>query len=290
MLGNAEPWSPNGGARRLGATRFTDVRYVDETGSTNADLLVAARGGSKGPVVLVTGHQTAGRGRQDRSWFDEPGDSLLVSVLVTAERSWAELVPLATGLAATRAVDRYLGSLTDATTGGGRPPEAVALKWPNDLLVPSLEERKLAGILVESTPGPESGSLAVVIGMGLNIRWSSEPPAEVRRRATTLAAVTRELAGTVLPDDAPTGLLVEYLRALDDALTTLAGPDGRQATIADYRRRCVTVGRTIDLVTPTGEIAGLAVGIGEGGELLVESADGTVRAATAGDAHHRRST
>ncbi|MGB5755300.1 MAG: hypothetical protein WBM50_00165, partial [Acidimicrobiales bacterium] len=57
----------------LNATRFTSIRTTAETGSTNADLLAeAARGAAEGNV-LVTDHQTAGRGRQRRSWHDEPG-------------------------------------------------------------------------------------------------------------------------------------------------------------------------------------------------------------------------
>ncbi|MDH3299851.1 MAG: biotin--[acetyl-CoA-carboxylase] ligase [Acidimicrobiia bacterium] len=271
---------------RWSGSRFADVRYAAETGSTNADLLEAARGGTTGPLVLVTGHQKAGRGRQDRTWFDEPGDSLLVSVLVTAERAWADLVPLAAGLAAERAVNGYVIS-SAADTGRVPPHDTAALKWPNDVLVPALDERKLAGILVESTNGASPGTLAVVIGMGLNLRWSSEPPAEVRLRATTLTAAARAVAGITLPDDVRSHLLGEYLIALDAALETLAGPDGRAHTVARYRRRCLTVGRSLELTTSSEAITGRAVGIGDGGELRVELADGTVRSVTAGDAHHR---
>lgn len=287
MLANAEPWMPDRSGEPWGTSRFTDIRYLPETGSTNADLLVAARSGASGPVVLVTGHQTAGRGRQDRTWFDEPDDSLLLSVLITAERMWADLVPLATGLAAVEAVNAYVDSLSTAVAPDDSLRSA-ALKWPNDVLVPPLDERKLAGILVESTAGAQPDTLAVVIGMGLNLRWSSEPPADVARRATTLTAVARKVAGTDLSDEAPVDLLGEYLVALDAALTTLAGPDGRAATIAEYRSRCLTVGRPIDFSTPTEEIAGKATDIGGGGELMVETANGVIRAVTAGDAHHRR--
>lgn len=285
MLTNAEPWLPNDGAEPWAGSRFADVRFVAETGSTNADLLAAARDGMTGPLVLVTAHQRAGRGRQDRSWFDEPGDSLLVSVLITADRAWADLVPLAAGLAAERAVNRFLNSV--AVAAGGDLHDLVALKWPNDLLVPALDERKLAGILVESTSSTTPDSLAVVIGMGLNLRWSSEPPDEVRQRATTLTAVTRRLAGATPPTDVRARLLGQYLAALDAAVGALAAPGGRSATVEEYRGRCLTLGHAVQLTTPSEEIVGRAVGIGDGGELLVESADGAVRSVMAGDAHHR---
>ncbi len=287
MLANAEPWTTNGEPVLSNGSKFTDVRYLPETGSTNADLLAAARAGLPGPVVLVTGHQTAGRGRQDRDWFDEPGDSLLVSVLVTADRAWADLVPLATGLAAVDAVNRYVGRAAPTESPVTAEDTVAALKWPNDVLVPPLEERKLAGILIESTAGSEPSSLAVVIGMGLNLRWSSPPPADVSDRATTVEAILQHRAGVGLPDDCRSILLGGYLSALDRMLATLAGPDGRRVVVTAYRRRCLTVGRSVELVTPTELVSGRAAGIGEGGELLVETDDGTTRAVTAGDAHHR---
>jgi BirA family biotin operon repressor/biotin-[acetyl-CoA-carboxylase] ligase len=63
-------------------TRFTDVRWVEETGSTNRDLLSEAAAGAPEGIVLVADHQTAGRGRLDRSFVAPPGASLLVSVLL----------------------------------------------------------------------------------------------------------------------------------------------------------------------------------------------------------------
>ncbi len=286
MLANAEPWLPNGDLERLRGSRFTDVRYVVETGSTNADLLAAARDGLRGPTVLVTGHQTAGRGRQDRAWFDAPGNSLLVSVLLTAATDWADLVPLAAGLAAVRAVDALSVSSLDSLAADRDAVDAVALKWPNDVIVPSLAERKLAGILVESTT--VAGGLAVVIGMGLNLKWSAEPPPDVAERAATLEGLMGQAWPGSTPADIGRNLLGRYLVALDAALTVLAGSGGRSTTIGDYRHRCVTVGRDVSLDTPTGPITGRAVGIGDGGELLVETSDGSIRPMTAGDAHHRR--
>ncbi len=109
---------------RLVGTRFTEVRWVDETGSTNADLLSAAAEGAGEGLVLVADHQTAGRGRLDRTWEAPPGSSLLVSVLlrpaVTVDDAF--LVMSAAGVAAVDACHDVAGL---------RP----GLKWPNDLVV-----------------------------------------------------------------------------------------------------------------------------------------------------------
>ena len=67
---------------RVAGTVFGPVRFVGTTGSTNADLLAEARAGAPEGLVLVADHQTAGRGRQGRSWVAPPGAALLASVLL----------------------------------------------------------------------------------------------------------------------------------------------------------------------------------------------------------------
>ena len=101
------------------------VEQVAETGSTNDDLVAAARHGAPSGTVLVTDHQTAGRGRLGRRWEAPPGASLLVSVLVRPSAAAAQRLHGATqavGLSAQAAC---------ADVAGFRPD----LKWPNDLLV-----------------------------------------------------------------------------------------------------------------------------------------------------------
>src|SRR5262249_9172267 len=106
--------------RALERTRFSNVRWVDETGSTNADLTAAARAGACDGTVLVADHQTAGRGRADRVWTAPPGSSLLLSVLLRPSAAFAPFAGMAVGVAATDGIA--------AATG-----VQVRLKWPNDL-------------------------------------------------------------------------------------------------------------------------------------------------------------
>lgn len=265
-------------------TRFSAVTHVVETGSTNADLLAAAAQGEPEGAVRVTDHQTAGRGRQGRSWQDEPGNSMLMSVLLRPPAAVAPLVPLISGLAVTDGVNHLLA--------GPDSPEPVpvraALKWPNDVLVPELGERKLCGILAEATtagatdggmvgrPSPGGGRMVVVSGMGLNIRFSSPPPDEIAQRAATL----EELAGHPVDRwDVVAAVLTHFERWLTVAE---AGP---AAVLDAYRGRCLTVGRTVRMQTATGVLEGVASAVADSGGLVIDTADGPVTV-TAGDAHH----
>ncbi len=145
------------------------VSYVTETGSTNADLLVSAAAGAPDRSVLVADHQTAGRGRLERTWDAPPRANLLVSVLFRTgfDPSNPHALTQIVAIAAARTVERLTAAV----------PE---LKWPNDLLV---GDAKLAGILAQaSTTGADH---AVVVGIGLNLGWA--PPGAAR-----LAGVSRD--------------------------------------------------------------------------------------------------
>lgn len=129
------------------------VSVVDETGSTNADLLAAAAAGAPDRSVLVALHQTSGRGRLDRRWEAPPGANLLVSLLLRHVPEHPHVLTQRVGLAAVAACAEVAGA-------------KAALKWPNDLL---LDGVKLAGVLAQAQLG---ASPAVVVGLGLNVGWA----------------------------------------------------------------------------------------------------------------------
>ena len=133
------------------------VEVVEETGSTNADLLATALE-RPDRSVLVARHQTAGKGRLDRRWDAPPGANLLVSFLFRDVPSDPGELMRRIALAAVDACASVAGV-------------DVTLKWPNDLMV---GERKLAGVLAERHPeGP------VVVGLGLNVGWAPDGAARL---------------------------------------------------------------------------------------------------------------
>ena len=129
-------------------------------GSTNAWARDLAGAGAPHGTLVTADAQTAGRGRQGRSWVASPGDALLMSLLV---REVDPLLPLAAAVAVCESV----------------APLEAAVKWPNDVWLG--ERRKVAGILLEGRP--QEGW--AVVGIGLNVRTREVPP-ELRSTATSL--------------------------------------------------------------------------------------------------------
>ena len=237
------------------------VRYVAETRSTNADLL----GDVDGPTgeVLVTDHQTAGRGRLDRRWEEPAGASVMFSLRLRPHLppgAWGWL-PLVTGIA-----------LVDAVRAVA-PGVRAGLKWPNDVLLGD-GDRKTAGILVEAR-GP-----VVVIGAGCNVAQTLDQlPVPT---ATSLALEGVEVDRSVL--------LREVLTGLATGVTALerAGGDAVAAGLhAAYTDRCVTLGRDVTVTRPGDEVTGRAVRIDPGAGLVLATAAGEATV-VAGDVTHVR--
>jgi BirA family biotin operon repressor/biotin-[acetyl-CoA-carboxylase] ligase len=209
------------------------VRLLGEAGSTNA----VASGSPERNLVVIAEHQTAGRGRLDRTWETPTGAALTFSAVFdpVVEAVWWPVIPLAAGIAVARAI--------------GSP---ARLKWPNDVV---LGEEKVSGILVErlaTTPA------YAVIGIGINVdQRREELPVET---ATSLA-----LAG--VPRDR-TELFGQVLHELRFALVSLArDPHG---VVGQYRGLSATLDRRVRVDLPGGEVLeGTALDIDDHGALVV---------------------
>lgn len=244
------------------------VEVLEETPSTNAEVAERARAGAPEWTVVVTEHQTRGRGRLDRTWETPAGSALTFSVLlrpIVPAPQWPWL-PLLTGYAVTKALvaDGY----------------AAGVKWPNDVLIRSgTEERKVCGILVERVETPDGP--AAVVGIGLNTGMTPEElPVPT---ATSLAIEKGEQ-----PDR--TGLLLLLLGTLAEAYDAwqLGGDAAAARLQTSYSESCVTVGRQVRAELPGGAVLeGEAVRVDESGRLVVRTSDGET-AVGAGDVVHVR--
>lgn len=240
------------------------VEVVEAAPSTNAALAERARAGEQPGLVLVTEHQTAGRGRLDRAWETPARSSLTFSVLLRPDvpaTSWSWL-PLLTGYAVQAAL-------------ADRLPD-VALKWPNDVLVDdgSGAGRKVCGILVERVETAD-GPMAVV-GVGINVDQTlDELPVAT---ATSISLETGEPVER-------TGLLGQVLGSLHGLQGLLDDVDSLRVA---YAHVCVTLGRTVDVHLPGGDVRrGEALDIDATGALVVGTDDGAFTVA-AGDVVHVR--
>jgi BirA family biotin operon repressor/biotin-[acetyl-CoA-carboxylase] ligase len=146
------------------------------TDSTNARAHALASRGAPHGTVITAAEQSAGRGRQGRTWTAPAGRALLCSVVI---REPPRLLPLAAGVAVAELVDSVA------------PGEGAKLKWPNDVLVAG---RKVAGILVEGRPQEHWA----VVGIGLNVALRDEDlPPELRERAGTLGLAPEAVEPTL---------------------------------------------------------------------------------------------
>lgn len=218
-----------------------------------------ARAGAGEGLVAVAEHQTAGRGRLGRQWVAPPGASLLMSILLrpALEPERLHLVTAAVALAAAEAVQ---------VAAGFRP----GLKWPNDLVVSAPEgDRKLAGVLAEAALP------AVVVGIGINVSWPPELPAEL----AAIATAANHVAGRPVDREVVLGAL-------------LAGLDGRygrwEEVAVEHRACCVTIGRDVRVELAGETFHGRAVDVSEDGHLVVDPGNGPLRTVSAGDVIHLR--
>lgn len=160
-----------------------EIEYYQRLESTNEESFELIEEGCGEGTIIVTDHQTSGKGRQGRSWFSAPGKGLAFSIILIPETplNQSGLLSLAAGIAVAQAIEQF-----------GLEP---TLKWPNDIL---LNRKKCGGILVESKVQSDV-MVNAVIGIGINVNESSSDFGdEIQEMATSIAiekanSVQREL-------------------------------------------------------------------------------------------------
>jgi BirA family biotin operon repressor/biotin-[acetyl-CoA-carboxylase] ligase len=242
------------------------IEVLAETGSTNADLITRAAAEDVDGTVLVAERQTAGRGRNGRSWSAVPGTQVTMSVGINAatipNEAWG-WIPLVAGLAVVDAVEATAG-----VTAG--------LKWPNDVLARPPAHGKLAGILAEvAAPAP-----TIVVGIGLNVSLTADELPDPG--ATSLVILGGRPTGRVQVIGA---LLGELARRID-GLRASHGADA--ALIDEYTSRSLTLGSRVRAMLPGGrDVTGAARDIDDQGRLRIDT-DGGPFVVSAGDIVHLR--
>ena len=240
-----------------------ELRCFDELDSTNNYLKTqtAAPDGT----AAVADSQTAGRGRMDRSFQSPKGRGIYLSVLLRPPLPPERLLPVTAlaGVAVCAAVERVCGV---------RP----GLKWPND---PVLNGKKLCGILTEMSLEAETGRVqSLVLGIGVNVGQGPEDfSPEVREMATSLLQALGQ------PVSRPR-LTAALLEELDRAYAALLAGD-LSAYLAAYRRDCVNLGKTVQLIPFGGGERETAQAVDVDGEfsLVIRGSGGRERTVRSGE-------
>ena len=252
-------------------------RHYRRTESTNDRARELAAAGAPHGTVVTAAEQTAGRGRQGRSWTAPAGKALLYSAIVRPLDERHLMLPLAVPLAVCAAAEEL------------RPGTECKVKWPNDVW---LEERKLAGVLIEARP--QDGW--AVLGIGLNLSMATEEfPPELRETATSLFDPgtspsdsseggrdrgRRSLPAVAPPTPIPTALPAS--KVLSRHLEHWVEAD-QTTVLSSWRKRDALRGR--EVAWDSG--SGVADGVDDRGYLLVLTADGDRVALGAGEVHLR---
>lgn len=227
-------------------------------GSTNDEVRALAEAGAPDGTVMLAERQTAGRGRQGRS-FASPAGNLYASFLLRPAISPVVAPQLS-----------FVAAVALAETLGGFLPGGVraCLKWPNDVLV---DERKIAGILLEAATTSAGLLDFVVLGIGVNL---VSHPAGTRYGATDLAT-----AGARVRVPALLEALAVSLAAWRSRWLAHGFPPVRAAWLAAAHG----LGRPIDVRLGSTLISGTFADLDADGALIVEKAGGARQRVTAGD-------
>lgn len=232
---------------------------LDSIDSTNEQAKRMAEEGAPHGLIVVAEEQTAGRGRRGRNWASPAGKNLYFSLLLRPDfaPSQASMLTLVMALAVRDAMEECYQA------GAG-------IKWPNDIV---LNGKKVTGILTEMRlQGETIGH--VVIGVGINVKKQT-----FAEELTHASSLEEELSCEVSRELLFARIMEHFERDYERFCETL---DLSGLTEA-YNACLVNCKRQVRVLDPAGEFTGLAKGINEKGELLVQTPDGKVHAIYAGE-------
>lgn len=231
-----------------------------EVDSTNAEAARIAPT-LAGPTWILGLNQTAARGRRGRPWAFPKGN--FAATLVMTPRETPDVVALRSFIAAL--------ALFDALVGAGVQPQALSLKWPNDVL---LNGGKLAGILLESL-GVGGGVSHLAIGIGVNLA-SAPDTTEVEARALRPVSLLSDAGVSMTPEELLDLLAASYAR-YETQFTTYGFEPIREAWLS----RAARLGEVITARTGTDEISGTFETIDAQGNLILRTPKSRVAVAAA---------
>ena len=240
----------------------SELHYYAETGSTNADAKQFAEQGAVHGTLVVADTQTSGRGRRGHSWQSPAGTTIAMSLVCRPDFSpeKASMLTLVMGLAVADAIAEVTGLDTK-------------IKWPNDTVI---NQKKVTGILTEMSAEPDYIQY-VIIGIGINVNSGIEAfPEEIRDMATSLKIESKKQISRA-------EIIAAVMKYFENYYEIFCRTQDLSGIREAYHKRLANLNADVKVLDPKGTYPGIARGIDEDGNLLVELSDGTVQKVNAGE-------
>lgn len=236
------------------------VEYFDEISSTNTILKERAVRGEPENTIIVAEYQTAGRGRLGKSFFSPRGCGVYLSYLIKPDiRALdAVFITVAAAVAMVRALDEVLGIKTQ-------------IKWVNDIYYC---DKKLCGILTESSINPDGRLNFAILGIGLNIK--NPPcgyPEEFAYKTTNIENITGKITNSQKCD-----LFASFINIFDSIFL-----DKERKFIKEYKEASCLINREIEILSGEHSDTAKVIDIDDNANLVVEKTDGTKISLSSGD-------
>jgi len=226
--------------------------YLDSIDSTNMEARRILEASSSGPFIVVAREQTAGRGRQGKSFFSPKNSGIYMTIALPTGEIPSGVVTLTcrVGIAVSKAIDAEFGCRT-------------GIKWVNDIF---LSGRKICGILCEAISGEGGAHSHILIGIGINIS-TEEFPDDIKGSAGSVLSGQTESKRTLMTKEFVQTLSIRIYESVIKHLDPSYNP------IADYKERSVVLGHDVIFYENGVAHSAHAVDIDEAGGLVVRLAD-----------------
>lgn len=237
-----------------------EVDYSEAVESTNIRARQLAECGAVHGTLVVAESQTGGKGRRGKKWVSPSGNGIWMSLILRPQMlpSSASMITLAAALSVTEGIREACGL-------------DCLIKWPNDI---TAEGKKLCGILTEMSAELEEIHY-IVVGIGINANIVSFPE-EIRETASSLCLLTGKNVRR-------SQVIAEVMRAMEIYYSRFMECGDLSLLKDTYNARLANIGRQVKVLGLKEEYTGIARGIDESGELLIEMEDKSVRRVISGE-------
>lgn len=244
---------------------ITQRYHFEQMESTNQKAKELAEGGSPHGTLVTADMQRTGRGRRGRSWSSEKGAGIYMSMVLRPkmEADKAHMLTLVAAIAVQKAIDHMIVKEQSVK-------QTPMIKWPNDIV---LNKRKVCGILTEMTLKEREIDF-VILGIGINVNQKKFPD-EISETASSLfLELGQELDKELLIKEVWKQFAVYYQMFLQTKNVSLFKKE--------YEKRLINKEEIVKVLDPLGEFTGIAKGITDTGELIVDT-EGKLQMVSSGE-------